>query len=142
MEDLLAFLAFVVFAGISIISKIVAAKKKQDKLTGALKPVTKKRQAPPPKPVKQKVRQNLQQYSVKPVAAQPEQKQQPKKSLIQEEPVPVTQPEPELVSELIPPLPVETSASSYLSIADSLKANRKFAIICHEILGKPKALED
>ena len=150
MEDLLGFLAFAVFAGISIIARIMNSKKKEGVFTGGVTPqkklVPKKRQAPATasKPIKQKVNQALQQYAAKPPAP-PEQKpflethheMTKKKSLIQEEPEPAAKPKP-----ASPPLPVETPAPSYLSMADAIKSNRKFAIICHEILGKPKALED
>ena len=156
MEDLIAFLAFVIFAGISVVSKIINAKKKQDNFTRLSVPV-KKTVAPHNNHSGQKIRQSLQQYSAMPTkTAQKQQsssasrkafletrhEMQKKESLIQEEPENIEPKEPQSVPEVPPLLPIETPASSYSSIADSLKANRKFAIVCHEILGKPKALED
>ena len=38
MEDLIYFLAFIVFAGISIVSKVVGYQKNQNKLTGGAVP--------------------------------------------------------------------------------------------------------
>lgn len=143
MEDLIYFLIFVIFAGISIISKIVNAKKKQEE--NSFTKLANMLSTPPPKTVA--TTRKVVSPQQKPVSASITNNQTPqtkkqnemladKKALIPEEEIAQLSNE----SEMTPISDIGEYPQS--SFADSLKENRKFAIICHEILGKPKALQD
>lgn len=146
MEDLIPFLLFVAIGGITLISKIVEFKKKaasttpvkpparepaiKSLLTDFINEITSTPKVTPQQPPP------LLKKKSKP--SQPKKDQ--RKSLIPEE------------SSALPPPHLPATAEIKDSIIDSeigsdkplgldaLKNNRRFAIICHEVLGKPKAL--
>lgn len=144
MEEILSIVFLIVFGIISIISKIVTAQKKQKNFAS---------QAPiKPKPMKPTLKAVQKKSLATAAAGKPVQlaKPQPramanKKALIPEDETPEAPPPVETaVSEPKSPIDnfiMETEIGTNKDFfADKVKANKKFAILCHEVLGKPKAL--
>ena len=154
MDDLISLIFFVVVGVISIIAKIVNSKKEKDALLVRKVPVpgkimrkTQSQLSSVPSVTAKSTLQNNSQWRLSesngtPVNQSTQQKQ--KESLItEEEEVAKTaepQSEPILITE--ENKIAETAiGTQHNSVAQSIKKELKFAVICHEILGKPKALQ-
>ena len=149
MEDIIPVMLFVAIGAISLMKKIVESKNKASASVVAKTP----RKAPAKFPLladfineitsSPQVTQKKATPQLKKVTKSAKLKADPRKSLIPEESSTLSSP---------PPLPFAAKIKD--SIADSesgkdkpltvdvLKNNRRFAIICHEVLGNPKALRD
>ena len=147
MEDLIYFLVFIIIGGISIVSKIVTHQKNKSNFTGGKVPL---KQTPVKKHSFAGVLEAIQEaIDPKPVPVvkkqvikkSPQKQGNHKKALIEEEPTQIAKVEPAPEQgDTTYDQPI--SESSYKSLGAALQENKKFAFVCHEIFGKPKALED
>lgn len=152
MEELISIIALVVFGIISIISKIVnsrlqtrndewSANLPQDQQgqknhQNAVRPATQSKPGTASAPV------NSDQLAS---AHRKPQMLDNKKALIpdEEEPTVATKPAPAETGQSIKDIIHQTEISSATyGVAKKIKTDRRFAIISHEILGKPKALQE